>query len=212
MFVFGAALSLFMFDSAFGVSCNEDYWYYVIKGRLFWDGALAACRDSGGDLASIHSAEENEFLNSICNTDKCWIGLNDWDNEGEYVWSDGSDLDFLYWGVGEPDNTEWDLDVVYLGDASNGYWNVDGYGSDIGDAICKMMLCEPDETTVLLGMSFKSSFLIMMLFTLLICECVLMCCCAMLVARQRKCNFQKEKNIEMVFTAVAGENEGVDDL
>ena len=34
----------------------------------------------------------------------CWIGLNDLETEGTWVWADGDNSTFRYWGPGEPNN------------------------------------------------------------------------------------------------------------
>jgi len=105
-------------------SClDEDTCYKVSTTEMDWHDAVDYCRDMGVELASVHSAEENAFINSICTGSRCWIGLSDFENEGEFVWSDGSDLDFLYWLSGEPNNNGGDEHYVHLGDDFGGYWN-----------------------------------------------------------------------------------------
>merc|ERR1719419_1492186 len=122
-----------MFHGACGMSCfEEDTCYRVSESKMSWVDALDYCRDISGDLASIHSTEENEFLNSMgC---YCWIGLNDIDNEGEFVWSDGSDVDFLHWRGGEPNNAGGEEHYAHLNE--KGYWNDQDVESFY--AFCKM--------------------------------------------------------------------------
>ena len=58
------------------------------------------------DLASIHSEEENDFLHEIIgNRSIVWVGgqrscpsCEDW------VWSDGTPMDFTAWHSIQPDN------------------------------------------------------------------------------------------------------------
>ncbi|KAM8849997.1 macrophage mannose receptor 1-like isoform 2-T2 [Spinachia spinachia] len=67
-----------------------------------WFEASAYCRAIGGDLLSIHSADELQALSSRSTT--AWIGLSAPDPVTGYVWSDGSPLQFLHWEDGEPNN------------------------------------------------------------------------------------------------------------
>ncbi|KAA8577394.1 hypothetical protein FQN60_016752 [Etheostoma spectabile] len=73
-------------------------------------GLLAAytfCQTAGGNLASIHSAEEHKFIRdyinqvSITNTFS-WIGGHDAVRDGTWLWSDGSKFDFTYFNAGDP--------------------------------------------------------------------------------------------------------------
>ena len=64
---------------------------------LSWDDARSACQASGGDLASIHSAEENAYAYGLTAGVSTWLGLNDVAVDGNFVWSDGSAVDYLNW-------------------------------------------------------------------------------------------------------------------
>ncbi|KAA8595412.1 hypothetical protein FQN60_012547 [Etheostoma spectabile] len=74
-------------------------------------GLLAAytfCQTAGGNLASIHSAEEHKFIrdyiNQVSTTNTyTWIGGFDAVKEGTWLWSDGSKFDFTYFNAGQPD-------------------------------------------------------------------------------------------------------------
>ena len=53
------------------------------------------------NLASVHSeAELTELLSVIDTNNLHWIGLNDNDTEGTFIWSDGTASDFFKWNGG----------------------------------------------------------------------------------------------------------------
>jgi len=105
-----------------GESC-----YKAIKEYKSWSNAQAACKNWGGNLASIANATENEFVRSV--STKCdgfgtswlWIGLNDFGTEGKYVWSDGSKLTYSKWRPGDPNNWANQEDAVAMY-RSDGTW------------------------------------------------------------------------------------------
>ena len=70
-----------------------------------WPGARDQCLSRGGDLATVTSLEEYNLMYSL-NTAfaNCWIGLNDLETEGTWVWADGDNSTFRYWAPGEPNN------------------------------------------------------------------------------------------------------------
>ncbi|KAH7722895.1 C-type lectin 2 [Aphelenchoides avenae] len=78
-----------------------------------WEDAEADCRDLGGHLASVSSAEQNselqglvEYLNPRVNA--IWLGLRDSDPPNlreryglNFTWSDGSDFTYSNWDYGK---------------------------------------------------------------------------------------------------------------
>ena len=90
--------------------------------------AVTHCRTQGGSLASIHSPEEQEQAVSVCmsmrtdattgataNGDQathggygCWIGFEDSASDGGFVWSDGSNVDYVNFFPGEPNGNRCD--------------------------------------------------------------------------------------------------------
>uniref|UniRef100_A0A8C7Y9T5 Mannose receptor, C type 1a n=1 Tax=Oryzias sinensis TaxID=183150 RepID=A0A8C7Y9T5_9TELE len=79
--------------------------YFLERSKKMWRDALAACRKDGGDLASIHSIEEQSFVISqtgYSQTDVLWIGFNDQRNQLLFEWSDHSQVTFTQWDTGEP--------------------------------------------------------------------------------------------------------------
>ena len=88
---------------------GNDHWYGVTSSIGSWDAMEAEAIASGGHLASIASAAENEFAYSLIPTDAggpgnaCWIGLSR-ATTVNWSWSDGSEFSFANWGNGEPNN------------------------------------------------------------------------------------------------------------
>ncbi|XP_040027915.2 macrophage mannose receptor 1 isoform X1 [Gasterosteus aculeatus] len=79
----------------------RNYCYKLFESsKKTWFEARDYCRAIGGDLLSIHSADENQILGSAV----AWIGLSAPDSVTGYVWSDGSPLQFQHWEADEPNN------------------------------------------------------------------------------------------------------------
>lgn len=105
------------FGSTQGQSC-----YWLPPDGALWVEARAACVSWGGDLVSIESAMEDDFLRQTLTND-VWIGVNDRDVEGTMVWADGSALAYANWAEEQPDDFGAQEDCVEkrVGDA--GAWN-----------------------------------------------------------------------------------------
>ena len=77
--------------------------YAHVDDSLNWNQAEECCVVWGGHLASIHSSDVNNILNSIRNQDRwTWIGLSDTANDSVYVWTDGTPFDYENFAVGQP--------------------------------------------------------------------------------------------------------------
>ncbi len=71
---------------------------------LTWQDAEDECVALGGNLASFSSASENLFaINVLTGVQEAWIGLNDIDEAGTYVWTDGVRYAYLNWDDTQPD-------------------------------------------------------------------------------------------------------------
>ena len=86
--------------------------YTIVEGPT-WEEAQANAEDLGGNLVSISSDEETQFLvdsfkdinlagtnNLPIDEDIYWIGLTK--ESGAWEWSDGSELNYQQWGPLEP--------------------------------------------------------------------------------------------------------------
>jgi len=80
--------------------------YYISEQDNFtWHEANTLTQNSGGYLVTICSADENEFIRSRLYTDDAWIGYNDEQHEGQFVWRNGELCGFTNWSTGEPNNS-----------------------------------------------------------------------------------------------------------
>ncbi|XP_038077198.1 lymphocyte antigen 75-like [Patiria miniata] len=108
--------------SPYGSNC----YYFQPEGQnlVEWPVADFDCVSMGGQLASIHSKPENEFVRSNTKrTESMWIGLYRSD-AGGFSWEDGTGVDFVNWAQDEP-SWQWDGEhencvELYL---DRGEWN-----------------------------------------------------------------------------------------
>ncbi|XP_051793886.1 CD209 antigen-like protein A [Acanthochromis polyacanthus] len=70
----------------FSCSC-----YLLSQESGSWNKSREDCRSKGADLVVINSAEEQTFLSEVASTNT-WIGLNDIQTEGTWMWVDGTPL------------------------------------------------------------------------------------------------------------------------
>ncbi|KAH9490404.1 hypothetical protein Btru_035117 [Bulinus truncatus] len=131
--------------------CNDPAWtfhngfcYYFsprygTDSHKTWYAARNKCLASGGDLVSILSQDENNFLTSWLSKNvitRAWIGFNQLEQEA-YVWSDGKPTTYVAWGNNEPnDGYGAERCVDMSGDF--GYWIDDNCMTEFG-YICKKL-------------------------------------------------------------------------
>ena len=84
-----------------------------------WYSAQDVCMSNGGQLVSIQSKDENDYVNSLSSGEK-WIGLTDESNEGTWIWVGTSAVaTYFNWEAWEPNNGAGIEDCVVL----RGGWN-----------------------------------------------------------------------------------------
>lgn len=103
----------------------QNFCYRTETLRLTWTSARHRCLQYGGDLISLHSPDEFNFILTLANAHhlmySAFSGLNDRNTEGGYVWSDGSPVQYTNWGVNQPDNFHSQEDCVEV--FGDGTWN-----------------------------------------------------------------------------------------
>ncbi|XP_030851490.1 echinoidin [Strongylocentrotus purpuratus] len=128
--------------------CCPTFWtafdrhcYRLFSQNLTWSDAETFCQSYtvpslGGGLASmdtlahlvsVHSHAEQNFINILYETSRkkddtiggLWLGIHDLTTEGEFKWSDGSDIDYTAWAPRQPDasTTNSDCGVIRSGAA-----------------------------------------------------------------------------------------------
>ena len=98
-------LLLIIINIAFSLSTSEsDSCLQYFPEELSWEDASTSCQSHGWELASIHSQDENDEVYSLINNRAAWIGLNDIDSENNWIWTDGSNVDYKNWDNEQPDD------------------------------------------------------------------------------------------------------------
>ncbi|XP_071507011.1 macrophage mannose receptor 1-like [Diadema antillarum] len=76
------------------------------KSKRTWQSARNLCVVDGGDLASFHTADEENYIKALLPMpdDGYWVGLHDRSVESGFEWSDQTAVDYTNWNNGEPNN------------------------------------------------------------------------------------------------------------
>jgi len=100
---------------------RNGHQYYCSKEPAMWQTANTICTDLGGYLASINSADENDFIAAFLTTQNVFIGLSDAAQEGNFVWASGEPRTYNNWYTGQPNNLNGNQDYVQM--LSSGAWD-----------------------------------------------------------------------------------------
>ena len=122
----------------------EDGWSFFNGSCYFtsdtcetWTNASTKCRSMGANLVSVHTQEENVFIQHLHNGDRTWIGLNDIATEGFFTWVDGCPDKFRFWATNQPNDLKGNQDCVHTLGIDKGYtWN------DVDCSACHNFTCE----------------------------------------------------------------------
>jgi glucose/arabinose dehydrogenase len=99
--------------------------YFLSKRGLSWSTAESAAIAVGGNLASIGSSSEQDWIfDHVGSQAPFFIGLNDVAEEGQFVWSDNTSLTYQNWLSGQPNNGQGSEDYTQF--------RIDGRWNDVG--------------------------------------------------------------------------------
>ena len=118
-------------DSASGeYSAFNGHYYQVFEpDSITWEEAKQRCEQMGGYLATITSAEEQAFVDSLIeNSGKngLWLGAYRQQSDKEFVWLTGEPFQYTNWSAGQPDYSYQTEDMLMLYTYHNsqfGKWN-----------------------------------------------------------------------------------------
>ncbi|XP_029591824.1 C-type lectin domain family 6 member A-like [Salmo trutta] len=74
----------------FNSSCS-----YISTRSMHWHNSQASCKEKGGHLAIVHTAEEQTFLWDqlpLSHWNAYWFGISDETAEADWLWVDGTKL------------------------------------------------------------------------------------------------------------------------
>ena len=130
----------------------NDHAYMLVQADVSsWEDAQTYCESMGGHLATITSAEENDFIYSYiveCGYRNAYFGLTEKNNEGEWEWVTGEPVEYLNWHSGEPnDENGHENYAMFYYKFSDGTWNDGDFGQGTVDGE-KNFICEWDTAVV----------------------------------------------------------------
>ena len=119
-------------DDDFAFS-EHRYEVFTIQSIATWEQAKEYCEAVGGHLATITSAEENEYVYQLMlsqGINSAYFGYSDAENEGMWVWVTKESSSYTNWHSGEPnsENTQEDYAMFYH-QFSDGTWNDGRFGA-----------------------------------------------------------------------------------
>jgi hypothetical protein len=99
-------------DSAKILNPDNGHQYQRFDIQMSWHQAKLFCENKGGHLATITSAQEDNFIytnlveNSPMGIEMCWLGGTDEATEGTWRWVTGETWNYTNWSplFGEPNN------------------------------------------------------------------------------------------------------------
>ena len=99
-----------------------NFFHKIYNTYRNYGDAKAQCESDGAFLAIPRSQAENDFLTGLLPNTYIWIGINDIEEEGNFVAVDGRDISWTNWGTGEP-NGDANENAVEIRTNFGNVWN-----------------------------------------------------------------------------------------
>lgn len=123
--------------------------YRIFKGVPRWVEAEAFCRALGGHLATLTTAEENQFVHTFMwesGFTTAYFGLEDEERDHTWEWVTGEPVEYTNWDSGEPSYSGRERYGMYFYKHTTGTWNDAHFYEDAEvDPGCSF-ICEWDLT------------------------------------------------------------------
>ena len=122
--------------------------YMAFNTPATWYEAEQICKNRGGHLATISSAEENAYVRSICEEELFWIGGTDSGSEGRWRWITGEAFSYENWRDSQPDNSPgYEVSAAHTGEENFMRMYADGTWNDFSGCIKYPFVCEIDSAS-----------------------------------------------------------------
>ncbi len=95
--------------------------WYSMTAATSWTDAESTATSWGGNLATVLSDEENNWIRSTFTFGRAWIGYHDSNLEGTFEWSSGATSGYENWSPGSPGGLADDQDYVVI-ESAGGFW------------------------------------------------------------------------------------------
>ena len=123
-----------------GSETNDGHTYAITTSAMNWENAKIEAASLGGYLSTVNTKAENDWLTeTFISYGNFWIGAEDKDTEGTWIWDNGTTSDdggvtdnisagakwpdgTLKWGSGEPNNSDSEEHCLTIRN-STGVWN-----------------------------------------------------------------------------------------
>ena len=115
--------------------------FHFCNLQMTWKEAADFCAAQGHVLARIDTVEQSKAVYARArkyNKERWWIGLGDQAEEGNFVWRDGTPVEFTFWSKGDPDNDGCNQDCAALKEGADGRWH-DTHCGQMRPFVCRSL-------------------------------------------------------------------------
>jgi len=102
------------------------HYYQIYKGVHTWVEAEAFCEVLGGHMATLTTAEENDFVYHFMRDSgylTAYFGLSDEERTGDWIWVTGEPYEYSNWHRGQPSYSAHERYGMYFYKHLDGTWN-----------------------------------------------------------------------------------------
>ncbi|MBE6111049.1 MAG: hypothetical protein E7194_11630, partial [Erysipelotrichaceae bacterium] len=113
---------------------NGHYYYVYPSGRNSWDATDNYFKGLGGYMAIIESDEENSFVYNLMKNSgysSAFFGYSDQNNEGTWLWTDGTSGSYTNWHEGEPNGETSENYAMFYEGFADDTWNDSAFDSGL---------------------------------------------------------------------------------
>ena len=117
-----SALTGTAFGSVLLTAEYKGHRYHLLDPKE-WTEQDREARSNGWYLVAIGDKEENDFIRATFAGPRgnTWIGMTDAASEGNFVWTNGEPVTYMFWAPNEPNNDRGAGHYVHM--YETGHWN-----------------------------------------------------------------------------------------